>query len=52
MEVTRRNKTCLFLSYFWTVVRKKNMAVKPVKKRFLQTGITCFMMFVNYATYR
>ena len=41
MGVTGRNKKCLFLSGFQTVVRK----IKPAKKSFLQTGnlIFCFI---------
>ncbi len=45
MGVTGRNKKCLFLSGFQTVVRKKDMTIKPAKKSFLQTGnlIFCFI---------
>ena len=39
MAAAGRNKKCIFLSYFWIVVRKKDMAIKPVKKVFLQTEI-------------
>ena len=49
--MTRRNKKCLFLSCFVMAVRKKDMANKPVKKIFLQTGITLFL-FVDQAAYR
>lgn len=35
MEVTGRNKKCLFLSGLRTVVRKKDKAIKPVENVFL-----------------
>jgi hypothetical protein len=34
MTAARRNKKCIFLSYFWIAVRKKDMAIKPVKNVF------------------
>lgn len=38
MRGARRNKKCLFLSYFQAVVRKKDMTVKPVKKEVFTDG--------------
>ena len=49
--MTRKNKKCLFLSCFGMAARKKDMANKPVKKSFLQAGITLFS-FVDQAAYR
>lgn len=44
MEVTGRNKKCLFLSGFRTVVRKKDMTIKPAKRVFSDGNlIFCFI---------
>ena len=42
MRGARRNKKCLFLSYFQAVARKKDMAVKPVKKEVFTDGNDVF----------
>ena len=47
MGVTGRNKKCLFLSGFQTVVRKKDMTIKPAKKSFFQTETSYFVSFIN-----
>lgn len=40
MNVSGRNKKCLFLSYFLIAARKKGMAIKPVKNVFYQAGFS------------
>jgi len=49
MIIVGRNKKCLFLSYFWIAVRKKDMANKPVKNVFFyRVKFSSFiMMFAN-----
>lgn len=44
MTVTGGNKKCLFLSYFWIVVRKKDMAIKPVKNVFFNKLKKCILL--------
>ena len=44
MTVTGGNKKCLFLSYFWIVVRKKDMAIKPVKNVFFNKQKKCILL--------
>ena len=47
MAAAGRNKKCIFLSYFQIVLRKKDMAIKPVKNMFFTDWNNSFIMFAN-----
>ncbi len=44
MNASGRNKKCLFLRYFLTVVRKKDMVIKPVKNVFFNKQKKCILL--------
>lgn len=44
MNASGRNKKCLFLRYFLTVVRKKDMVIKPVKNVFINKQKKCILL--------
>ena len=50
MDAAGRNKKSLFLSCFQTVVRKKDMGKKPVKKVFaaVASGVGKFKKYKNF----
>lgn len=55
MNVTGRNKKCLFLNYFRIVVRKKDMVIKPVKNVFFNKQKMCFIgsvFVISHTAYR
>lgn len=56
MNASGRNKKCLFLSYFLTVVRKKDMVIKPVKNVFFNKQKKMYFIgsvfVINHAAYR